>query len=216
MTTSSKSQVTLQDVGHHFLESPWLFRGLSFSFLPGTVYALTGPSGSGKSTLLSIIAGWVEPSEGTVDRQGEHDIRWVFQNPHGVRNRTAVDHVALPLIARGAARAEAEEIAMNHLAQVSLTHVARRPFNQLSGGEAQRLMLARGIASQPEVLLVDEPTAQLDLATGDTVNRALSTVSAGLTTIIVATHDTRTVEACDEVLSLEMFSPPNNNSEDLR
>ena len=207
------SVVTLEGVGHRFEDGPWLFQNFSFSFRQGTIYALTGPSGSGKSTLLSLIAGWVRPSVGLVKYADDVGIRWVFQNPHGVRSRSALDHVVLPLLARGYRRAEANEEAMMLLRQVSLADAAQRSFSQLSGGEAQRLMLARGIASQPDVLLVDEPTAQLDFATGNTVNHALARLTAGSATIIVATHDERTVEACDEHVALDHFAPLSDSRE---
>ncbi|MEV8339599.1 ABC transporter ATP-binding protein [Leucobacter sp. NPDC077196] len=203
---ATDSLVTLSTVGHRFPSSPWLFRNVNASFRAGTVHALTGPSGSGKSTLLHLIAGWEKPVEGKIERADPISIRWVFQNPHGVKARSALDHVTLPILARGVRRREAEEEAWQYLVQVSLEHVSSLPFSALSGGEAQRLMLARSLAAKPDLLLVDEPTAQLDMATATTVNRALSDLSGGATTIIVATHDARTVESCDEHLALDGFA----------
>lgn len=198
--------IKLSGVGHHFAGSSWLFRGVDYSFQAGSVYALTGPSGSGKSTLLSLIAGWVTPVEGQILSDGVGEVRWVFQNPHGVPSRTAIDHVVLPILARGVRRQLAEIEAREYMEEVSLGHIAERPFSMLSGGEAQRLMLARGMASRPGVLLVDEPTAQLDLATGVSVNAALSKLTARDTVVIVATHDRRTVDSCDAQLRLEEFA----------
>ena len=196
--------VMLTDVGHSFDPSggDMLFRHLSVMLLPGRVYALTGPSGSGKSTLLSIIAGWTVPTAGRVERNGCGRVCWVLQNPHGVARRNALDHVALPFIARGERRRSAEAHAMGLLEAFGLAPLARRPFRDLSGGEAQRLMLARGVASGAGLLLVDEPTAQLDLATAATVNARLRALSLGGAIVVVATHDPRTRDACDDLIDL--------------
>ncbi|MFE4949096.1 ATP-binding cassette domain-containing protein [Leifsonia sp. NPDC056665] len=175
---------------------------MTFTLTPNNVYALTGPSGSGKSTLLSILAGWTEPTGGTVRRDSVRSIAWVFQNPHGVAGRTAEDHVALPLLARGMLHADARREARQRLARVGLAAVASAPFHQLSGGEAQRLMLARGMAAAPDLLLVDEPTAQLDTTSSDAVNQALSTLADDGTIIVVATHDARTRDACTSAIDL--------------
>lgn len=102
-------RVDLDHVGHRYADGPLLFHDLTASLMPGHVYALTGPSGAGKSTLLGIIAGWTTPAEGQVTRQGIDSMRWIFQNPHGVAQRTAIDHVSLPLLAKGLPRREAEE-----------------------------------------------------------------------------------------------------------
>src|SRR5690606_3042626 len=105
----------LVDVGHVFAGQSPLFEGISAAFDAGAVVALTGPSGSGKSTLLSIIAGWLRPTHGRVDLPPSVVTAWVFQNPHGVARRTALDHVALPVVARGATRAEADAEALELL-----------------------------------------------------------------------------------------------------
>lgn len=194
--------VTLSGLGHRFEGQPFLFEDVGAELLPGRVYALTGPSGSGKSTLLGILAGWITPTRGTVRRDGIEKTGWIFQNPHGVARRTALDHVTLPLIACGATRAEADRDGCRLLERFGLAHAAERPFKALSGGEAQRLMLARGIAAAPDLLLVDEPTAQLDQHTSATVSDALSKIATAGTIIVVATHDTRTRDACTDIIDL--------------
>ncbi len=202
--------VTLCGVGHRFNED-WLFRGISLTLSAGHVYALTGPSGSGKSTLLSILAGWVEPLEGDI-RRGSLTVRWVFQNPHGSPNRTARDHVALPFLARGETPEVADRRADTLLRRFHLSRTADRPFAMLSGGEAQRLMLARGLASCPGLLLVDEPTAQLDANTSRSVNEAIAaTVDLG-TIVVVATHDEGTKAACSDVIDLTSWSDHSSNA----
>lgn len=141
--------VELDNVGHKFAASPWLFRHLSARCEDGALTAIIGPSGSGKSTLLSLIAGWETQTEGTITvprPPGEQKprIARVFQNPFGVRARSAIDHVALPLLARGMSRAQADVEANRLLDAFNLAHLATRPFRDLSGGEAQRVLLAAG------------------------------------------------------------------------
>lgn len=198
-------QVTLDSVGHRFAGGPWLFRGLSQTLLPAHVYALTGPSGSGKSTLLSLLARWVRPAEGRIRTDEVDRVGWVFQNPHGVPGRSARDHVALPLLAQGKPPAWADDEAGALLDRFGLLDVADQPFRSLSGGEAQRLMLARGVAARPSVLLVDEPTAQLDLPTGAEVNQALRQVATAGTIVVVATHDSRTRDSCTDHIDLHDY-----------
>lgn len=197
--------VTVRDLGHRFPEGRWLFRRLSLTLERGRVYALTGPSGSGKSTLLSILAGWVKPVEGEVDRTSVRKAGWVFQNPHGMPRRTARDHVALPLLAQGLHPVEADARAQEMLERVGLASSAARPFRALSGGEAQRLMIARGIVANPDLFLVDEPTAQLDPSSAAEVNGALAAVAQSHAIVIVATHDERTRDACTDHIDLRRF-----------
>ena len=197
--------LALESVGHRFEGAEHLFRGLSLVLVAGRVYALTGPSGSGKSTLLSILAGWMRPSEGAVTRDAAARVSWVFQNPHGVAARTALDHVALPLLARGLRRPEAELAARELLGRFGLARLHGRPFASLSGGEAQRLMLARGIAAVPDLLLVDEPTAQLDRRTAETVNDSLVALRSPGTIVVIATHDPSTRDRCTDLIDLEGF-----------
>ena len=195
----------LEDVGHGFPNGDLLFQGITLSLHPGNVYALTGPSGSGKSTLLSILASWLVPSLGRVRTAGIHRISWVFQNPHGVARRTALDHVALPHLARGLGRGDAQVLAHAQLKAFALATVASQQFRNLSGGEAQRLMLARGIASAPDLLLIDEPTAQLDRRTAELVNASIHAVRSERTIVVVATHDPMTRDGCTDEIDLGLF-----------
>lgn len=201
-------RVVVSALGHRFDDRPWLFRSLDCTLLPGRSYALTGPSGSGKSTLLAILAGWMAPREGVVERQQVDHVGWVFQNPHGTPRRTALDHVMLPLLVRGksvrAAATEAEDL----LGRFGLGAVADREFRRLSGGEGQRLMLARAVAARPHLLLVDEPTAQLDLQTAREVNRAITQLTSSSTIIVVATHDLETRDACTDHVDLARHQAP--------
>ena len=187
---TAEQLVVLQNVGHTFTGDTWLFRALNRELCPGHVYALVGPSGSGKST-VSVL------------RQGIRKTSWVFQNPIGVARRTVLDHVALPYLAQGMDVPQAEHLARGLLAQFGLEGRESSEYRELSGGEAQRLMLARGVASNADLLLVDEPTAQLDVRTADTVNAGLGALSRQGMIVVVATHDHRTRDAATDVIDLE-------------
>lgn len=195
-------QLRAVSLGHRFADRPYLFRGLDFILEAGHVYSLTGPSGSGKSTILSILAGWTNPTEGTIERRDIARTAWVFQNPHGVARRSALDHVMLPYLARGLSVNDAREHSHALLRAVALETVAAEQFRRLSGGEAQRLMLARGMATDPQLLLVDEPTAQLDQHTAKGVNNAISALRVDGTIVVVATHDPSTRDACTDHIDL--------------
>lgn len=197
----------VEGLAHAFPGGVTLFEHLGFAFARQDIVAVCGPSGSGKSTLLSILAGWEAPSSGTVERQGIRTTGWVFQNPHGVPRRSAVDHVAFPLLVRGMTRAQADWKARQVLTDFGLEGVADRPFHALSGGEGQRLMLARAVCIGPDLLLVDEPTAQLDRSSAGTVNASLRRIADGGSIVVIATHDQDTRDACDHVVDLAGFAP---------
>jgi lipoprotein-releasing system ATP-binding protein len=197
--------VRLHAVGHRWPGGTELFRDVDWVFEEGTVTALVGPSGSGKSTLLAVLARMLVPTTGSVELPPGAEVLWVFQNPHGVARRSAIDHVSLPLLARGLDRRAADGRAAEILERFGLAQRASAQFRELSGGEAQRLMLARGVASAPTLMLVDEPTAQLDRATAAEVNDAIGELAETGTTVVVATHDDATRAACGDVLDLGRF-----------
>src|SRR5690606_31673497 len=149
---------------------------------------------------LSILAGWLKPSEGSVKVPDGTVTVWVFQNPHGVAQRTALDHVVLPMLARGMRRAEASREAMSLLREFDLEATALRRFGELSGGEGQRLMLARALARDAGLVLVDEPTAQLDHTNALSVIRVLHAMAGRGAVVVIATHDPRVRDACTRVL----------------
>ncbi|MEE1296069.1 MAG: ATP-binding cassette domain-containing protein [Bifidobacterium sp.] len=194
-------------LAHRFAGTDLLFEHLDFTVEPGVTVAVCGPSGCGKSTLLSIIAGWEKPFAGSVERCGIERVGWVFQNPHGVARRTALDHVVFPLLAKGMDRCDAERDALAAMDLFDLAAAADRRFSDLSGGEAQRLMLARAVCAHPDLLLVDEPTAQLDTHTAHTVSRVLGHLAGQGMIVLVATHDPDTRDACDRVLDLARYAP---------
>jgi ABC-type lipoprotein export system ATPase subunit len=197
--------IALSDVGHTFPQQQPLFRHLDLVVEPGEITALVGPSGSGKSTLLGILAGWITPTEGSVTTPDDLTLAFVFQNPHGVARRTALDHVSLPLLGKGMTRAEADRRALGILEKFGLGAHGTRQFRSLSGGEAQRLMLARAVAVDPLAILVDEPTAQLDPISSATVVEVLHAMADDGRMVLIATHDTRVRDACSVVVDLSKY-----------
>lgn len=199
--------VTLQQVEFGFPDQPRLFAPVTAEATSGQLWSIVGPSGAGKSTLLQLIAGWRHPTSGQVLVSGTEAGRsprttWVMQSAIGVPGRTSLDHVALPLLATGLDRNSAEERALTILGDFALVPLARRPYRDLSGGEAQRLMLARALAREPDVLLIDEPTAQLDAANAKSVVAVLRTLSSTGALAFIATHDDRVRGMCDHHIEL--------------
>ncbi|NMM93595.1 ABC transporter ATP-binding protein [Bifidobacterium oedipodis] len=199
--------VAVHDLAHRFPGTDVLFEHVEFRLDPGQTAAVCGPSGCGKSTLLSILAGWEKPTAGSVERSDIERVGWVFQNPYGVSGRTALDHVVFPLLTKGMTRREAEPQALEAMGLFDLQYAADRRFSELSGGEAQRLMLARAVCSKPDMLLVDEPTAQLDTRTAHSVSRVLGHLAGQGMIVIVATHDKDTRDACQRVIDLAEWAP---------
>ncbi|BDR55160.1 hypothetical protein KIMH_12710 [Bombiscardovia apis] len=199
--------VSVEDLGHRFTGTDTLFEHVTFTVESGQTLAVCGPSGCGKSTLMSILAGWQTPTAGVVNLDGVGRIGWVFQNPYGVAQRSALDHVVLPLLAKGERRKQAEIRAVETLRLFDLEATAMRPFSALSGGEAQRLMLARAVCSRPDLLLVDEPTAQLDTRTAHSISRVLGNLAGQGMAVVVATHDEDTRDACQSAIDLADYAP---------
>lgn len=205
--------VSVRGLAHRFAGTDILFEGLDFTVTPGHTVAICGPSGCGKSTLLSILAGWEKPYRGTVERKGVRRIGWVFQNPYGVAGRTALDHVVFPLLTKGMRRNEAEPKALEAMSLFDLSYASSRRFADLSGGEAQRLMLARAVCARPDMLLVDEPTAQLDTRTARSVSHVLGNLAGQGMIVFVATHDPDTRDACGRVIDLADYAPVSSAAE---
>ena len=180
--------------------------------------AIVGASGSGKSTLLSLLAGLDEPSGGCVVYHDRDDlssmseaeraafraewIGFVFQSFQLLSSLTAIENVMLPLELNGEAHASAR--AREWLDRVGLSHRLTHYPRQLSGGEQQRVAIARAFAMEPRVLFADEPTGNLDTATGQKVVELLFEINrdAG-TTLILVTHDANLAEQCDRSIRLE-------------
>ena len=166
---------------------------ISLTLGQGGPTVLVGPNGSGKSTLIRVAMGLVAPTAGHVTWGGSvgTDGRrraMVFQRPVMLR-RTAAANVAYALGAAGFARKDRHAEALDLLDQVGLAELAERPARRLSGGEQQRLALARALARDPEVLFLDEPTASLDPASTKAVEDIVRAVAASGVKIVMATHD---------------------------
>ncbi|WP_083991599.1 ABC transporter ATP-binding protein [Beggiatoa leptomitoformis] len=183
----------------------------------GEAVAIVGASGSGKSTLLGLLAGLDNPSTGEVvllgtplnqmDEDGRAQLRagkvgFVFQSFHLLQGLTALENVMLPLELAGDTRAKTS--AINLLEQVGLTHRLHHTPQQLSGGEQQRVAVARAFAGQPQILFADEPTGNLDQATGQRIIELLFKLRAEQgTALVLVTHDTELANQCDRRYTLD-------------
>ena len=190
--------------------------GVSFEVRAGEAVAIVGVSGSGKSTLLGLLAGLDTPSAGTVridghelfalDEDGRAELRgrmvgFVFQSFQLLPAMTALENVMLPLELAGAADADAKARAM--LERVGLGDRLRHYPKQLSGGEQQRVAIARAFVTRPKLLLADEPTGNLDAATGAQVIDLLFELNRERgATLLLVTHDPALTGRCDRVLRL--------------
>ena len=180
-------------------------RHLDLSIAPGEYVAIMGPSGSGKSTLLNLLGLLDHPNTGTyrlesrdvttlsLDEQARvrsERIGFVFQSFHLVPRLTAAENIALPMTLAGIAPAERAKRVKQALKDYGLTDRATHRPNELSGGQRQRVAIARATIMQPAMILADEPTGNLDRATGEEVMRLLEELNQRGVTLIVVTHDT--------------------------
>ncbi|MBE7702279.1 ATP-binding cassette domain-containing protein [Oerskovia sp. Sa1BUA8] len=188
---------------------------ISLEVPSGTSVALMAPSGAGKSTLLSIAGLLLAPDSGSVAINGTRrsvrdgpvllgkEVGWILQSVNLLARRSALDNVALPRLARGARRRNELSHAEELLGAVGLHGDLQRPARKYSGGEAQRIGVARALMSSPAVLIADEPTANLDLATARDVARALFGAARERTALLIATHDEAIASMADRVITLE-------------
>ena len=181
-------------------------RGASLRVGRGEYVAIVGPSGSGKSTLLQLIGGIDAPSAGTIELDGVRldmlsdreltrlrltRLGFIFQRFHLLPVLTVRENVELPMAEAGMAPAERRARAEELLAYVGLGNRSHHRATQLSGGEMQRVAIARALANRPALLLADEPTGELDAATGREILDLFRRLNADGTTLIVVTHDDR-------------------------
>jgi putative ABC transport system ATP-binding protein len=195
-----------RDVVLSFGETPAL-RGATVTVAPGEILAVMGPSGSGKSTLLHCLAGILVPQSGeihfgdrrvdTMDENERSLLRrdrcgFVFQSGQLVPELSAEENVALPLLLGGVRREKALIQARPWFARLGLDGLEGRRSGELSGGQAQRVALARGLVARPGVLFADEPTGSLDSLTGEHVmDLLIDSARAEGTTVVVVTHEAR-------------------------
>ena len=201
-----------RDVSLSFGSTPAL-RGADLAIQEGEVLAIMGPSGSGKSTLLHCLAGILVPDAGEVHFDGRRvdslaetarsalrrdSFGFVFQFGQLVPELTAEENVALPLLLNGVRRAEALAEARPWFAKLGLDGLEGRRSGELSGGQAQRVALGRGLVAQPRVLFADEPTGALDSLTGEQVmNLMVAAAREQGTTVVLVTHEPRVAAYAD-------------------
>jgi putative ABC transport system ATP-binding protein len=191
--------------------------GVDLDVFEGELLAVIGPSGSGKTTLMGVIGGLDSADRGAVVVDGTdvaalrgealaayrlRTVGFVFQSPGLVPLMTALENVALPLQLMGKDSSEAEALAREALGSVGLEARARHRTFELSGGEQQRVALARVLAKRPRLLLADEPTGQLDSETSAAIIELIRSFR-GRTTIIVATHDDAVAAMADRTVRIE-------------
>jgi putative ABC transport system ATP-binding protein len=199
--------IDLQHVNRTFHVGDAIVHGLDDVTLhigAGDYIAIMGPSGSGKSTLLNIIGLLDRPDSGVYKLDGEiiselndeqqakvrrDKIGFVFQSFHLVPRLTAAENVALPLTLAGMDRAEREQRVQEVMASLDLTDRAHHRPDQLSGGQRQRVAIARAVVTKPRVLLADEPTGNLDRASGMDVMTILESLNKQGITLLLVTHD---------------------------
>lgn len=192
-------------------------KDINFELEEGDSLAIVGPSGSGKSTLLNIIGGLDHPSKGAVKINNKLLSRMNDNELSEFRNKTigfifqffnlqdyfnARENVALPMIFCGLNRKQAMEKAQELLERVDLGHRANNYPNQLSGGEMQRVAVARSLANNPKILLADEPTANLDKENSDKVLDLFDEIAGAGVSVIVITHDREVSQRFKNILKL--------------
>src|SRR6202167_530092 len=222
METNGAAAIRGVHLGKRFLSGGTelaIFADLDFEVARGERLALIGESGAGKSTLLYLLGGLDRPSDGTI-YFGHQDISsfsdtelaefrnremaFVWQSHSLLPEFTALENVMMPLLIRGARTQDAEPASLARLDEVGLRNRASHRAGELSGGEQQRVAVARALAGNPSVLLADEPTGNLDFRTGEMIVSLFAELHKPhqLTSIYV-THNTSFAASCDRVLQLE-------------
>ncbi|MER7759165.1 ABC transporter ATP-binding protein [Streptomyces sp. NPDC097619] len=187
--------------------------GAGFSIHPGEVVAIMGPSGSGKSTLLHCLAGIVTPDSGTITYAGRElsamndaersalrrsEFGFVFQFGQLVPELTCVENVALPLRLNGAKRKEAERTALEWMARLEVDGIGDKRPGEVSGGQGQRVAVARSLVTSPRVVFADEPTGALDSLNGERVMQLLTEAARSTNAaVVLVTHETRVAAYSD-------------------
>ncbi len=202
------SAVRVENVTRHYPMGDSLIRavdGVSLTVEPGEFIALLGQSGSGKSTLLNLLAGLDRPTSGSVTVRGRdlakmsseelaryrrNDVGMVFQSFHLIPSMTITDNVELPMRFAEVERPERAQRVRESLDRVGLSKRMEHRPSQLSGGEQQRVSLARALANRPSLLLADEPTGNLDSRTGEDILNLIRDLSLSLgMTVVMVTHE---------------------------
>jgi lipoprotein-releasing system ATP-binding protein len=196
-----------------------VLRNLSFTLEAGEMIAITGASGAGKSTLLHVLGGLEERDEGEIKlndfdiakaTSGElatyrrRDVGFVFQFHHLLTDLNALENVLMPLLIRRISKQQAMQKAMLMIERINLTERMTHPIGQLSGGEQQRIAVARALVTEPFLVLADEPTGNLDSQTGAEIGALLKSYSEEKNAIVlIATHNEHMAGICNRVLHLK-------------
>jgi cell division transport system ATP-binding protein len=209
--------IEFQSVSKKYSADALALRDVSFSIAKGELVYLAGPSGAGKSTLLKMIAAIERPTSGRVIVSG-HDIGklkkagvpflrrnlgLIFQQQRLLNDRTILANTMLPMIVTGASSSQAEQRARAALDKVGLLDRAKAMPLELSGGEQQRVAIARAIVNRPQIILADEPTANLDRAAAERVIDALHAFHSAGVTCVISSHDEQILDAAARVIRLE-------------
>lgn len=219
---SRTSKVKLTNITKKFVTNEMethALQGINLEIFDGEYVSISGPSGCGKSTLLTILGLLDAPTSGqyligghdvsnlTVNQRASirnKHIGFVFQSFNLIDELSVYDNIALPLRYRQEAltNAEVEERVKSSLAKVDMSHRTQHKPNQLSGGQQQRIAIARALVNSPDILLVDEPTGNLDSKNGDLVMKLLQSLNDDGTTICMVTHDPRYADMASTQLHL--------------
>lgn len=201
--------VIVKDLRFRYRIGPWILDGIDLRIARGESVAITGPSGSGKTTLIQLIGGLLAPTSGSVVRgDGKTsngstlDTSWVFQASNAFGRRTVRDNVAAGLFTKGIQGDRAERIVGEMLAHLGLQGLEDRRAASLSGGELQRVGIARALVGGASLILADEPTGQLDYDTTSLVADALVSARTPDSILVVATHDDGIATRCDRSVAI--------------
>jgi cell division transport system ATP-binding protein len=209
--------IEFQHVSKHYSADAMALRDISLTVAKGELVFLAGPSGAGKSTLLKMIAAMERPSAGKVIVNGQdigklkpagvpflrRNLGLIFQEQRLLNDRSVLANVMMPLLVTGSPRGAAEQRARAALDKVGLLERALAQPLALSGGEQQRVSIARAIVNRPQLILADEPTANLDRASASKVLDALKAFHAVGVTCVISSHDEQILDSAARVIHLQ-------------